>query len=69
MIKAGLARQLGVSRAYMTMITNGKRKPSNDVVNKLGSILVNNQLEREMGLEPTTTCLEGRDSTDLVTPA
>ena len=26
--KAQLARELGVSRAYITMIANGKRKPS-----------------------------------------
>ena len=39
--KAELARQLGVSRAYITMIANGKRKPSREVVNKLDSIGVN----------------------------
>ena len=36
--KAELARQLGVSRAYVTMIANGKRKPSEDIVNKLNSL-------------------------------
>jgi|GEM_PF-2238164 len=36
--KAELARQLGVSRAYITMIANGKRKPSEDIVNKLNSL-------------------------------
>ena len=36
--KAELARQLGVSRAYITMIANGKRKPSQDIVNKLNSL-------------------------------
>ena len=38
MTKAELARQLGVSRAYITMIANGKRKPSEDIVNKLNSL-------------------------------
>jgi len=36
--KAELARQLGVSRAYITMIANGKRKPSEDIVNKLNTL-------------------------------
>ena len=36
--KSELARQLGVSRAYVTMIANGKRKPSEDIVNKLNSL-------------------------------
>ena len=65
--KAQLARELGVSRAYITMIANGKRKPSKILVNKLGNIVVNKigfSVERETGLEPATTCLEGRYSTD-----
>ena len=45
MNKAELARQLGVSRAYITMIANGKRKPSEDIVNKLNSLsLETNQI-------------------------
>ena len=36
--KAELARELGVSRAYVTMIVNGKRKPSKEIVNKLDSM-------------------------------
>ncbi len=43
--KVELARQLGVSRAYITMITNGKRKPSEDIVNKLNGLGVNKQLQ------------------------
>ncbi|MCJ7792239.1 MAG: helix-turn-helix transcriptional regulator [Dehalococcoidia bacterium] len=39
--KAELARQLGVSRAYITMIANGTRKPSQDIVNKLQGLGVN----------------------------
>ena len=45
--KVELARQLGVSRAYITMIANGKRKPSQDIVNKLNSLNnVNAQLQK-----------------------
>ncbi len=40
--KAEIARQLGVSRAYVTMLANGKRKPTREIVNKLDSINVNN---------------------------
>jgi transcriptional regulator with XRE-family HTH domain len=46
MTKAEIARQLGVSRAYITMITNGKRKPSQDIVNKVNSLSVNKQLQK-----------------------
>lgn len=36
--KSDIARELGVSRAYVTMIANGKRKPSPDIVNKMESL-------------------------------
>ena len=42
-----LARQLGVSRAYVTMLVNGKRKASKEIVNKLHSLGVNNGLQSE----------------------
>jgi transcriptional regulator with XRE-family HTH domain len=42
MTKAQLARQLGVSRAYVTMLANGKRKPSQKIVNKIRELAVNN---------------------------
>ncbi len=38
--KAELARQLGVSRAYVTMLANEKRKPSEEIVNKLRELAV-----------------------------
>ena len=66
-IKAQLARELGVSRAYITMIASGRRKPSKKLVNKLGNTFVNKvgfRVERETGLKPAATCLEGRDSTN-----
>ena len=40
--KAQLARELGVSRAYITMITSGKRKPSKIIADKLNRLNVNN---------------------------
>jgi transcriptional regulator with XRE-family HTH domain len=44
--KAELARQLGVSRAYITMLCNGKRMPSKEIVNKLHMLGVNNQIQK-----------------------
>jgi transcriptional regulator with XRE-family HTH domain len=40
--KAELARQLGVSRAYVTMLANGRRKSSQKIVGKLRELAVNN---------------------------
>jgi len=40
MTKAELARQLGVSRAYITMLVNRKRKPTTEIVNKLKRLAV-----------------------------
>jgi len=39
--KAQLAKELGVSRAYITMIANGKRKPSQDIARRLHEFFVN----------------------------
>ena len=36
--KAGLAKELGVSRAYISMLTSGKRKPSKKIINKLDTL-------------------------------
>jgi transcriptional regulator with XRE-family HTH domain len=36
--KADLAEEMGVSRAYITMIANGTRKPSAEFVNKMESL-------------------------------
>ena len=38
MTKAELARKLGVSRTYVTMITNGKKKPSQRVLDRLTAL-------------------------------
>ena len=38
MSKAELARQLGVSRTYITLLIQGKRKPSKELANKLAKL-------------------------------
>jgi DNA-binding XRE family transcriptional regulator len=40
MNKAELARQLGVSRTYITLLVQGKRKPSQQIANKLGQLML-----------------------------
>ncbi len=39
--KAEIARQLGVSKAYISMIMGGKKKPSQDMMRKLHQLGVN----------------------------
>ena len=36
--KAEIARRLGVSRTYVTLLAQGKRKPSKEMVDKLTSL-------------------------------
>ena len=59
--KAELARELGVSRTYITLLSQGKRKPSQQLANKLRQIMLTYALPREFafthimgkgGLEP-----------------
>ena len=40
MNKAELARELGVSRAYITMLEQGKRKPSRKLTRKLNKLTI-----------------------------
>jgi len=43
--KAELARQLGVSRTYVTLLTQGKREPSKTLVDKLAKLKLTSNLE------------------------
>jgi transcriptional regulator with XRE-family HTH domain len=42
MTKAELARHLGISRAYVTTLANGKRRPTHKIINKLRELAVTN---------------------------
>jgi len=64
--RAELARQLGVSRTYITLLSQGKRKPSQHLANKLGDIMLTAKIPDELmgmvgkgGLEPP--CPEAHD--------
>ena len=39
MTKGELARQLGVSRTYITLLKQGKKKPSKELVGRLAQVL------------------------------
>ena len=54
--KAELARKLGISRAYVTMLCNGKRKLNKDLVNKLGNlgVTLNQQVTGSIPVRLTT---------------
>ena len=60
MSKAELARQLGVSRTYVTLLARGKRKPSQQLANKINELMLTLRLPGELidmqmgkgGLEP-----------------
>ena len=42
MNKSQLAKKLGVSRTYITLLAQGKRQPSQQIVNKLSQLGVSN---------------------------
>ena len=60
MSKAELARKLGVSRTYVTLLTQGKRRPSQQLANKLKELMLTHDIPLRLsdgqvgkrGLEP-----------------
>ena len=79
MLLRKIAKQLSVSQSFLSQIRTGKRPLSESLRTKLVALdayrlLITNKhsttviMEREMGLEPTTTCLEGRSSTTELLP-
>ncbi len=57
--RAEMARRLGVSRTYITLLSQGKRKPSQQLVNKLREMMLTAKIPDEImgmvgkgGLEP-----------------
>ena len=47
--RSELARQLGVSRTYVTLIAQGKRKPGQHLADKLNRIMLAHDLPLDMG--------------------
>jgi transcriptional regulator with XRE-family HTH domain len=46
--RAELARELGVSRTYVTLLCQGKRQPSRKLVNKLAKLQLAHDLDVDM---------------------
>ena len=55
--KAELARQLGVSRTYVTLLTQGKRQPGQQLANKIKQLQLTAELPVEFRL---TNALVGK---------
>jgi len=55
--KAQLARELGVSRSYITLISQGKKKPSPHMANKLTQLGLTVSLS-ELNEKPKNACTE-----------
>ena len=53
--KAELARQLGVSRTYITLLAQGKRKPSKRMVDRLAALGLTANLNANTGMHEHTT--------------
>ncbi len=53
MSKSEVARQLGVSRAYVTMLSQGKRTPSKALQHKLNKVLYTQEVRGSSPLSPT----------------
>ena len=53
MSKSEVARQLGVSRAYVTMLAQGKRTPSEALQHRLGRLLYTQEVRGSSPLSPT----------------
>jgi len=54
MSKSEVARQLGISRAYVTMLSQGKRKPSLALQKKLTEVFYTQKVRGSSPLSPTT---------------
>ena len=53
--KAELARQLGVSRTYITLLAQGKRKPSKGMVGRLAALGLTANITANRGMHEHTT--------------
>ena len=57
--KAELSRQLGVSRIYITLLAQGKRKPGKDMVDRLAALGLTAYLTANKGMHEHTTFNQG----------
>ena len=57
--KAELARQLVVSRTYVTLLIQGKRKPGKDMVDRLAALGLTTNLNANQDMDKHTTFNQG----------
>ena len=55
MLKSELARQLGVSRTYITLLAQGNRKPGKDMVDRLAALGLTANLNANQAMHEHTT--------------
>ncbi len=66
--KAELARELGVSRTYVTLLTQGKRNPSKKIVDKLAQLQLTANLSANTGTPEHLTFNQGVTGSRPVRP-
>jgi transcriptional regulator with XRE-family HTH domain len=57
--RAELARQLGVSRTYVTLLCQGKRKPSKKLANMLAKLMLTYDLDVDLKAHEHLTFNQG----------
>ena len=60
MSKSEVAKQLGVSRAYVTMLSQGKRTPGEALQYKLGRVFYTQKVRGSSALSPTINIKDSR---------
>ncbi len=68
MSKAELARELGVSRTYVTLLTQGKRQPSKRIVDRLAQLKLTANLSANTGTHEHLTFNQGVTGSRPVRP-
>ncbi len=66
--KAELARELGVSRTYVTLLTQGKRKPSKRIVDRLAQFKLTANVTANTGTHEHLTFNQGVTGSRPVRP-
>ena len=66
--KAELARQLGVSRTYITLLALSKKKPSKDMIDRLAALGLTANVTANTGTHGHTTFNQGVTGSRPVRP-
>ena len=69
MTKAELARQLGVSRTYVTLLFQGKKKPGRKMVDRLAALGLTANLNANQAMHEHTTFHRGVTGSRAISPS